>query len=77
MPFTYLVTAFREVFISDGIVFTNHGMFTIIFWVITFVMFIWGNSVFKKNKKRFCRCFIELLFSKYLRVLIKKGENHI
>ncbi len=53
MPFTYLVTAFREVFISDGIVFTNYGMFTIIFWVITFVMFIWGNSVFKRTKKDF------------------------
>lgn len=53
MPFTYLVTTFREVFISDGIVFANNGMFTIIFWVITFVMFIWGNSVFKRTKKDF------------------------
>lgn len=51
MPFTYLVTAFREVFISDGIVFTNHGMFTIIFWVITFVMFIWGIQYSKEQKK--------------------------
>ena len=53
LPFTYLVTTFREVFISDGIVFANNGMFTIIFWVITFVMFIWGNSVFKRTKKDF------------------------
>ncbi len=53
LPFTYLVTGFREVFIDDSIVFTNNGMFTIIFWVITIFMYIWGNYTFKKNKKDF------------------------
>lgn len=52
-PFTYLVTAFRQVFISEDIIFANNGLFTIVFWAITLVMFIWGNSIFKRNKKDF------------------------
>ena len=53
MPFTYLVTAFRQVFINENIIFANHGLYTIVFWIITIVMFIWGNSVFKRAKKDF------------------------
>ena len=52
-PFTYLVTAFREVFIGGSIITENNFLFTIAFWVITLVMFLWGNSVFKRNKKDF------------------------
>lgn len=52
-PFTYLVTTFRQVFMSEDIIFANHGMFTIAFWIITILMFIWGNSVFKRTKKDF------------------------
>lgn len=52
-PFTYLVTAIREVFIEGSIITDNHFMFTIVFWIITIIMFIWGNSVFKRNKKDF------------------------
>ena len=52
-PFTYLVTTFRQVFMEEDIIFANHGMFTIAFWVITILMFIWGNSVFKRTKKDF------------------------
>ena len=52
-PFTYLVTTFRQVFMSEDIIFANNGMFTIAFWVITILMFIWGNSVFKRTKKDF------------------------
>ena len=52
-PFTYLITAFRQVFINENIVFSENGIFTIIFWIITIVMFIWGNSVFKRTKKDF------------------------
>ena len=52
-PFTYLVTAFREVFIEGNIVTQNNFLFTIVFWAITIVMFVWGNSVFKRNKKDF------------------------
>ena len=50
-PFTYLVTAFRQVFIKENIVFANYGLYTIVFWIITIVMFIWGNSIFKRIYK--------------------------
>ena len=53
MPFTYLVTAFREVFIDKNIIFADHGLYTIVFWAITIIMFVWGNSVFKRTKKDF------------------------
>lgn len=52
-PFTYLITAFRQVFINENIVFAGHGLYTIIFWIITIIMFVWGNSVFKRTKKDF------------------------
>lgn len=53
MPFNYLVSGFRDAFISSNIVTENNWMYTIVFWVITFVMFLWGNYIFKKNKKDF------------------------
>ena len=53
IPFTYLVTAYREVFI-DGSIITEHSfLFTIAFWIITLIMFLWGNSIFKRTKKDF------------------------
>ena len=53
-PFTYLVEGFRQAFISSSTIITeHHGLFTIIFWVITFLLFVWGNNIFKKNKKDF------------------------
>lgn len=53
MPFTYLVTGFREVFIEGNIITANGGIYTIVFWAITIIMFLWGNSVFKRCKKDF------------------------
>ena len=53
MPFTYLVTAFRQAFMGGNIITANNGIYTIVFWCVTIVMFIWGNHVFKKNKKDF------------------------
>ena len=53
IPFTYLVTTFREVFIDENIVLGDNGLYTIVFWVITILMFVWGNSVFKRTKKDF------------------------
>lgn len=54
MPFTYLVTGMRQVFINETNIITgNNGIYTIIFWAITIVLFIWGNSIFKRNKKDF------------------------
>lgn len=52
-PFTYLVTALREVFIDGNIITSNYGIYTIVFWLITIIMFIWGNYIFNKNKKDF------------------------
>ena len=53
MPFSYLITAFRGAFMGEKIITANHGLYTIIFWVITIIMFIWGNHIFNKNKKDF------------------------
>ena len=53
MPFTYLVTGFRNCFMEGNILTKGYGIYTIIFWVITIVMFFWGNYILKKNKKDF------------------------
>ena len=53
MPFTYLVTTFRQVFIEGSIVTDANGLYTIAFWIITAIIFVWGNSIFKRNKKDF------------------------
>ena len=53
MPFAYLVTAARESVMGGNIVTTNNGLYTIIFWTITIVMYVWGNYIFKNKKKDF------------------------
>ena len=53
MPFSYLVTGFREVFIGGNIFSENHFVFTLIFWAFTIFLYVWGNSVFKRSKKDF------------------------
>lgn len=53
LPFTYLVTSYREVFINGSIISDNNWIYTLVFWIIVLIMFIWGNYVFKKNKKDF------------------------
>lgn len=53
IPFTYLVTGFRNSFMGGNIVTVENGFYTIVFWVITIVMFVWGNYIFNKNKKDF------------------------
>ena len=53
MPFNYLVSGFRDAFISSNIVTEGHYIYTIVFWIITAIMFIWGNYIFKKSKKDF------------------------
>lgn len=52
-PFTYLVEGMRQAFIDSTIITESHGLFTIIFWTITILLFIWGNHIFKKSKKDF------------------------
>ena len=52
-PFAYLITAFRQVFGVESIIFVGNGIYTIVFWIITILMFIWGNSIFKRTKKDF------------------------
>lgn len=53
MPFTYLVTGFRQAFIEGNIITESGGLYTIVFWTVTIFVFFWGNFVFKKNKKDF------------------------
>lgn len=53
VPFTYIVTVFRSAFMGESIITKGHGIYTAIFWVITFLMFVWGNYIFKKSKKDF------------------------
>ena len=52
-PFTYLVTGLRQAFLNENIITANNGIYTIAFWIITILLFIWGNSIFKRNKKDF------------------------
>ena len=53
-PFTYLVEGFRQAFISSSTIITeHHGLYTVTFWIITIILFMWGNAIFKKNKKDF------------------------
>lgn len=54
MPFTYLVTGMRQVFIDENMIITaDYGIYTAMFWIITAIIFIWGNYIFKKNRKDF------------------------
>ena len=54
LPFTYLVEGFRQAFMKDSTIITeSNGIYTLVFWVITFILFMWGNAVFKKTKKDF------------------------
>ena len=53
MPFSYIVTGFREAFIGGNIITENNGIYTIVFWCITILIFIWSNYIFKKSKKDF------------------------
>lgn len=54
MPFTYLVEGFRQAFMEHSTIITeSNGLFTLIFWIITIIIFVWGNRVFKKTKKDF------------------------
>lgn len=52
-PFSYLITGIREVFLGGNMITENHFRYTIAFWVITILIFLWGNYIFKKNKKDF------------------------
>lgn len=53
MPFTYLVSGFREAFIPGNFLTESHCVYTIVFWTITILVYLWGNSVFNKSKKDF------------------------
>ncbi len=53
IPFTYLVTGFRNSFMGGNIVTQDRGIYTIIFWILVIFMYIWGNYIFKRNKKDF------------------------
>lgn len=52
-PLAYLVCGMRDAFIGGNILTEYHFRYTIIFWVISIVIFIYGNKVFNKNKDEF------------------------
>ena len=55
-PFTYLVTGLRDAFMQSdmgNIVTQSNFIYTIIFWVVTILVYLWGNYIFKKSKKDF------------------------
>lgn len=53
-PFTYLVEGFRQAFMDGSTIITdNNFIYTIIFWIITALLYLWGNAIFKKSKKDF------------------------
>lgn len=53
IPFTYLVGCARQAFIGENIITKGHGFYTAIFWIITIILYVWGNHIFKKTKKDF------------------------
>ena len=53
MPFAYLVTGFRETFIGGNLIGESHMIYTLVFWIITLFLYVWGNSVFKRSKRDF------------------------
>ena len=53
-PFTYIVEGFRQAFLPSSTIITEqYGLYTVIFWLVTIVIFAWGNAVFNKSKKEF------------------------
>lgn len=38
---------------NSNIITENNGIFTLVFWIVTIIIFIWGNRVFNKTKKDF------------------------
>lgn len=53
MPFTYLVNGLRAVFTGENIILGNQLLPACIFWIVTILIFIWGNQVFNRAKKDF------------------------
>lgn len=53
IPFTYLIECARQAFIHENIITKGYGFYTIVFWLITIIVFIWGDYIFKKTKKDF------------------------
>lgn len=52
-PLAYLVCGMRDVFIGGNILTESNFKYTIIFWVVTIAIFIYGNKIFNKNKDEF------------------------
>ena len=52
-PFTYLVTGIRNVFVGGNIITQDNFLYTIAFWIVTLLIYLWGNAIFNRNKKDF------------------------
>lgn len=51
-PMYYIITGFRDSFIS-GIWFWDRGIINLYFWIVTLLLFVIGNILFKKLKPHF------------------------
>ncbi len=52
-PIAYIVTGFRDAFVGGDTISANGGLFTIVFWVIVIVCFVYGEYIFRKSSKEF------------------------
>jgi ABC-type polysaccharide/polyol phosphate export permease len=52
-PFAYTVTGIRASFLGQEYIMSNGWIYTLIFWLITISLFVYGNYIFNKSKKEF------------------------
>ena len=43
----------NDLFCTGNIITESYGIYTLVFWLVTLLIFLWGNSVFKRSKKEF------------------------
>lgn len=52
-PIAYLIEGMRACY-TDHLFLSNYGwIYTVFFWIIVLIIFLWGNSIFKRAKKDF------------------------
>lgn len=52
-PIAYLIEGMRACYTNSSFIMSYGFIYTIVFWIITLIIFIWGNSIFKRAKKDF------------------------
>ncbi len=52
-PITYLIEGIRACYTDSSFLVHFGWGYTIVFWVIVLILFLWGNNIFKRAKKDF------------------------